>query len=167
MECVLVQPFRNAEQLLQLEIQARAQGTGIQEQDLVGCWLLQQVWAKGSNSFSVINSTVLKAIGARLEIAIVLKEIQLCNVVNLGNLELRFIGKAKLQGKRPLLLFEFNHILIKFGRYVLFQRLLPAPVSTRVMPFFALITRDSNGWLAARGRGGGLALWKKCPNETV
>jgi hypothetical protein len=27
------------------------------------------------------------------------------------------------------------------------------------MPFFALIARNSNGWLAARGRGGGLALW--------
>jgi len=27
------------------------------------------------------------------------------------------------------------------------------------MPFFALIARDPSGWLAARGRGGGLALW--------
>jgi hypothetical protein len=34
-------------------------------------------------------------------------------------------------------------------------------MSTRLMPFFALIARDSNGWLAARGRGGGLALWQK------
>jgi hypothetical protein len=160
-ECVLDQPLCNAEQLLQLEIQARAHGTGIQQHDLIGCWLLQQVWAKGSNSYSVINSTVLRAIRARLEIAIEFNEIQLCNIVNLGNLELRFIGKAKLQGKRPLLLFEFNQILIKFGRYILFRRLLPAPMSTRLMPFFALIARDRNGWLAARGRGGGLALWQK------
>jgi hypothetical protein len=30
------------------------------------------------------------------------------------------------------------------------------------MPFFALIAaeRTGEGWLAARGRGGGLALWR-------
>ena len=51
---------------------------------------------------------------------------------------------------------------------LLLQRPLPVPVPRR-MPFFALIHRDPAGWLAARGRGGGLALWRLAPdgNATV
>jgi hypothetical protein len=42
---------------------------------------------------------------------------------------------------------------------VLFQKAIPSPAPQR-LPFFALIARDPSGWLAARGRGGGLALWR-------
>ena len=62
------------------------------------------------------------------------------------------------------------HGITRHGDVALIQRVLPKPAETK-LPFFALIasgsTRGSssgtNGeerWLAARGRGGGLALWR-------
>jgi hypothetical protein len=92
----------------------------------------------------------------------------LCNAVNLGALELRFEGPGRLQGSRPLLLFSFERVELRLGDRLLLQRPLPVPAPRR-MPFFALIHRDPAGWLAARGRGGGLALWRLAPdgNATV
>ena len=86
----------------------------------------------------------------------------IANAVNLGALTLRFDGKAKLIGKRPLLQFSFSSLQLSLGSTVLLRRELP-PVATQRLPFFALIGRDGSGWLAARGRGGGLALWGLMP----
>ena len=44
------------------------------------------------------------------------------------------------------------------GRFTLLKKELPAPEEGRE-PFFALISRSPEGWMAARGRGGGLAFW--------
>ena len=101
------------------------------------------------------------AVQARLEITapVAEEELSLSNAVTLGPLELRFRGVGRLVGSRPLLQFSFQELQLSLGGRVLLRRALPEPARQR-LPFFALIARDPSGWLAARGRGGGLALWR-------
>jgi hypothetical protein len=149
----------SAAQLLQLEQQARRSGSGVETQALQGCWQLELVWPKGQQRAAVFSGWLLRGLAARLEFDADQEGLRLSNAVNLGPLELRFRGRGRLQGKRPLLVFSFDHLQLSLGGWRLVERSLPAPVPQR-MPFFALIHRDASGWLAARGRGGGLALWR-------
>ena len=149
-------------ELLDRERRVRQHGTGLQAADLMGCWRLDQVWPKGSPRPSAFSGSLLRAVQARLEIAAVEADegrLALCNAVSLGPLELRFRGVGRLQGSRPLLQFSFQQLQLSLGGRVLVQRALPSPPAQR-LPFFALIGRDPSGWLAARGRGGGWALWR-------
>lgn len=149
----------DAKRLLALEQQVRSTGTGLVPADLLGSWQLEQVWPKGSQRVSALSGWLLRGLSARLEIQEGSDGLLLSNAVNLGALELRFRGPGCLQGKRPLLQFSFDQLQFNVGGRCLLQRALPTPPAAR-MPFFALIHRDSAGWLAARGRGGGLALWR-------
>jgi hypothetical protein len=146
--------------LLRLERQARRHGTGVVAADLSGCWRLQQVWPRGGERASAVSGWLLRALAARLEIEADDEGLRLSNAVEIGGLELRFRGRGSLQGRRPLLLFSFDDLEISLGGRRLLHRRLP-PVESRRVPFFALIHRDPAGWLAARGRGGGLALWRQ------
>jgi len=134
-------------------------GSGIAATDLEGCWQLQMVWPKGSRRAAGFSGWLLRGLAARLEIRAD-KEgaLLLSNAVNLGALELRFRGRGRLQGRRPLLLFSFAELELSLAGMVVLRRALPEPPE-RKQPFFALIERSPDGWLAARGRGGGLALW--------
>ena len=149
-----------ADQLLGLEAQVRRQGSGLGVQQLLGSWRLEQVWPKGSPQPSALSAALLRGLQARLELAPGEGEaLRISNAVNLGALELRFSGEARLLGARPLLQFRFDQLQLRLAGRVLLQRGLPAPPAKR-QPFFALIARDPSGWLAARGRGGGLAVWR-------
>ena len=87
--------------------------------------------------------------------------LKLTNAVKLGPLELRFQGPGWLEGRRPLLRFRFDQLEIHAGQRLLLQRSLPAP-DPRRGAFFALIASGAEGrWLAARGRSGGLAVWRR------
>jgi hypothetical protein len=152
-------PEVSARELLQLEQQARRSGSGVEADALQGCWQLQLVWPKGQQRASAFSGWLLRGLSARLEIGTDPEGLLLSNAVNLGAVELRFRGRARLEGKRPLLLFSFEQLQLSLGGWRLVERNLPAPAPQR-MPFFALIHRDPSGWLAARGRGGGLALWQ-------
>jgi len=148
--------------LLELERRVRQGGSGLSAPDLLGCWRLDQVWPKGSPRPSAFSGPLLRAVRARLEIGAPeggQGDLTLSNAVNLGPLELRFRGVGRLVGLRPLLQFSFQELQLSLGVLVLLRRTLPAPAPQR-LPFFALIARDPSGWLAARGRGGGLALWQ-------
>ena len=148
--------------LLALELAARRDGSGVEPPALLGCWRLDQVWPKGSSTSSAFSGVLLRGVGARLEIsapAAGSEALQLSNAVNLGALELRFSGSGHLRGRRPLLEFSFERLELRLAGRLLLQRALPQPQPRR-LPFFALIARDPAGWLAARGRGGGLALWR-------
>lgn len=147
------------EHLLQLEAAARRTGTGLDAAALQGCWQLELVWPKGSRRASAFSGWLLRGLAARLEIGASADGLLLSNAVNLGALELRFRGRGWLQGRRPLLLFSFDRLELSLAGRLLLQRELPTPPERR-QPFFALIHRDPSGWLAARGRGGGLALWR-------
>ena len=138
-------------------------GTGLKSSDLLGCWLLQTVWSKGDKKANPFSSWMLRSLDARLEIKADLEDncsdLRLSNAVNLGPVELKFQGPGLLKGKRPLLTFHFDSLTLRIGGIVLLKKALPTPDQKRT-PFFALIERNPDGWMAARGRGGGLALWR-------
>lgn len=146
-------------ELHELERRCRQGGTGLQASDLQGSWRLDQVWPKGSDRPASFSAALLRGLAARLEIQRDQGGLVLRNAVRLGALELRFRGPGRLQGSRPLLQFHFETLELSLAGRCLFRRSLPAPEPRR-MPFFALIARAPQGWLAARGRGGGLALWR-------
>ncbi len=174
-------PLPDSAELLKLERGSRRQGTGLVAADLIGIWRLQRVWPRQGGESSGPSSALLRGLGARLEInatgvpaadldipiprpgpasapGLGEGDLGLVNAVRLGPLELRFEGHARLAGPRPLLWFGFDHLQLRFGSQVLLQRALP-PAAAQRQPFFALIGKGP-GWLAARGRGGGLALWQ-------
>lgn len=157
-----LQPLPAAAELLTLERLARRQGSGINSDAVLGQWRLQTVWPRKDGQPSAVASGLLRGLGASLTIVSLESELGLCNAVSLGLLTLQFIGRGELAGPRPLLRFSFNEVQLCWGQQKLWSRPLPKPPSQR-MPFFALIARGPSGWLAARGRGGGLALWCLAP----
>lgn len=91
------------------------------------------------------------------------------NQLQVGLLKLRFTGPAKVLAPKNLLAFDFTHLELGFGNL----NLLRLPIrggSSRVedfattpvgkLPFFAFFAAQPS-YIAARGRGGGLALWGK------
>ncbi len=156
--------------LLEQELKARKEGTGIVAADLLGTWAFARVWPRGrrqaSPQPSPLVELVLKGLAASLRIeahhdADAAAKLWLSNAVRLGPLELRFSGPGWLEGKRPLLLFQFDRLQIRAGRRRLLEKNLPAP-DRRRQPFFALIAIEPRRhWLAARGRSGGLAVWRQ------
>jgi hypothetical protein len=140
----------------------RLTGTGLSSSDLLGSWYLQTVWSKGDQNANPFSSWILRSLDARLEIEADLEDkssdLLLSNAINLGPIELKFQGPGLLKGKRPLLTFHFDSLTLRVGGIVLLKKTLPTPNQKRT-PFFALIDRNPDGWMAARGRGGGLALW--------
>ena len=171
-----------------LEDQARRRGSGLAdppEQVLVagaahrlsGTWVLEQLWKPGVDRPTAWTAALLNSFGACLEIGErgSNERFGLRNGLALGLWRLDFHGSAWLVGRRPLLVFGFDRLTLRFGRTLLLQRALPQLARTapslrrsRQQPFFALIACDrEQGWLAARGRGGGLALWglKELPDD--
>lgn len=89
------------------------------------------------------------------------------NQVSLGALVFKLTGPARYMGKKNLLAFDFTQMQLLLGRRSLLQRpfrsgktgstpFAQTPIAK--LPFFAffLVTDE---FIAARGRGGGLALW--------
>lgn len=92
---------------------------------------------------------------------------EIVNQVKLGAALLKLTGPAKYLDKKNLLAFDFTHTLLTlFGRAVYDQPIRSGKIPKGdfynqpigKLPFFAffLVTED---FIAARGRGGGLALW--------
>lgn len=90
------------------------------------------------------------------------------NQLRVGPLKLRFTGPAKFLTKQNLLAFDFVRLQLFVGSLALVN--LPirgksaqknfATTSVGKLPFFAFFAA-SQSYIAARGRGGGLALWTK------
>lgn len=96
---------------------------------------------------------------------------QITNQLQLGTVKLKFTGPACYLGKKNLLAFDFTHLQVTLFGKTVFDKAIrsgkqPAlpfderPVSQ--LPFFSFF-QVTDGWIAARGRGGGLALWAKQP----
>jgi hypothetical protein len=166
-------------ELLRREANARQRGSGIETAGLEGQWWLDQLWSRQGGE-QTMPAALLRSLGACLAITIdtagtatdtgaapgdgpgAQPRLLLRNSVQLGPLELRFTGPGWLQGRRPLLRFHFRSLELVWGDRQLWHTDLPEPTA-QAMPFFALIAceRDADQrWLAARGRGGGLALWR-------
>ncbi|TBR57219.1 hypothetical protein B4U84_14370 [Westiellopsis prolifica IICB1] len=89
------------------------------------------------------------------------------NQVQLGPLLLKLTGPAKYLGKKNLLTFDFTQMHISlFGRVVYKQQIRGGESQTEdfynqtiaKLPFFSFFLITEN-LIAARGRGGGLAIW--------
>jgi hypothetical protein len=158
------------EWLLEQERVSRHGGSGLTLPDLLGTWKLEQVWPRRGPGPSALNGALLRGLGAQL----CLRRgsgpdgsLELLNQVQLGELRLRFRGPARLEGRRPLLLFRFEEVELSLSGWTLLRRRLenPQPFAEQAasqLPFFALIGGAPKGdQLGARGRGGGLAQWRR------
>lgn len=153
-----------------LERRSRHGGSGLGREALIGRWQVERIWAKGRSEPSRAASSALRACHARLTIAPAENGgLRLTNTIALGPLTLCFHGPGQLKGRRPLVVFSFDTVVLSLAASTLWTGALPKPAQGRE-PFFALIASaaaDSGGhWLAARGRGGGLALWVREEDES-
>jgi hypothetical protein len=86
------------------------------------------------------------------------------NQIQLGGLRLRFTGPYRYTGKKNLLAFDFTEFHIDLFNRPIFQRSIRAQDQSfeeraiAKLPFFAFFWATEQA-IAARGRGGGLALW--------
>jgi hypothetical protein len=165
--------FPNGTDLLAAERLSRQKGSGLTPESLEATWRLDQLWGKQRSAPPMATTAaLLRSLKATLCIRPGPEptSLRIHNSIQLGTLQLHFEGPGQLTGKRPLLVFWFEQLEVRLGPWLLIQRALPKPAETK-WPFFALIssgttgssTRDIKGkerWLAARGRGGGLALWR-------
>ncbi|MEH1948268.1 MAG: hypothetical protein V7K77_15135 [Nostoc sp.] len=92
---------------------------------------------------------------------------EIANQVELNSVSLKLTGPVQYFGKKNLLAFDFNQMIISlFGRVIYNRAIRAGKVQTEdfynqpiaKLPFFGffLVTED---FIAARGRGGGLAFW--------
>ena len=154
------------EKILELEKNARSEGSGIELDSLVGNWRFISVWKEDSDNEDSIFSSLLRIFSAIIELK---KEISPQNPFGLsisasikfGILSINFSGSGYLKGKQPFLPFFFRFIEIKSGSSILLSKSLEEPVG-KEKSFFALIASGESGkWLSARGQGGALILWLK------
>ena len=152
--------------LLSFEKLARKKGSGIEFGSLIGIWKFISVWQKGTDNKDSISSSLLRYFSATLELKqndskCEILNYQIINSIQFGTMFIRFVGYGELMGDQPLLPFYFERIELKISGKTIFSRSLEIPeINNR--PFFGLIALRNNGkYLAARGRGGGLALWVK------
>ena len=151
----------SAETILALEAVAKKRGSGIVHESLNGVWRLQNTWTATGDNPAPGTDFLLRSLGARLELKSTATGWRIVNQIMVAGVQLRFEGEAHLKGRRPVLMFRFETVKLLLTERILLERNVPEP-PTRRMPFFALIAMaDNGGWLAARGRGGGLALWIK------
>ena len=151
----------SAETILALEAIAKKNGSGIVHETLSGVWILQHTWTEAGANPVPGTDVLLRSLGARLELKDTGTQWEIVNQITAAGVQLRFEGEAQLKGRRPMLMSRFVTVNVLLAGRILLKRKLPEP-SSRRMPFFALIAMADNGeWLAARGRGGGLALWEK------
>ena len=149
-----------------LETISKKDGSGIKSEDLIGTWKFNSVWKKGSLEVDNISSSILQVLSAKLELKINNSQnnsvdFKINNSISFGLLSIIFCGQASLKGKRPLLPFFFENLIINFGSFTLVNKPLKK-TEEKQMPFFSLIAiSKENNWMCARGRGGGLAIWIK------
>jgi hypothetical protein len=89
------------------------------------------------------------------------------NQLRLGALEICFTGPCRLHTKKNIVVFDFVQLQILLGNKVLLDRYVGkypiAEFANRAiakLPFFVFLSASTQA-IAARGRGGGLAVWVK------
>jgi hypothetical protein len=89
------------------------------------------------------------------------------NQLRLGGLEIRFTGPCRAHDKQNIVVFDFTQLQVLIGEKVIYSRSINKyPVeefgarSIGKLPFFVFLSASTEA-IAARGRGGGLAVWVK------
>jgi len=91
------------------------------------------------------------------------------NQIALAGTSLKLSGRCRYQGKRNLIAFDFMEIEVRTLGLRFYQGWLPggaakteefAERAIAQLPFFAFFAATPD-YIAARGRGGGLAIWVK------
>jgi hypothetical protein len=96
---------------------------------------------------------------------------KIMNQLRLGALEIRFTGPCRLHDKKNIVVFDFLQLQILLGNQVLLNRYVgkypidefgERPIAK--LPFFVFLAASTEA-IAARGRGGGLAIWVKADQK--
>jgi hypothetical protein len=89
------------------------------------------------------------------------------NQLWIGSLGIRFTGPCRYPGKMNILSFDFTYLEILLGSKVIYGRSIGTSgddnfmtKSTGKLPFFVFLWASPTE-IAARGKGGGLAIWVK------
>jgi hypothetical protein len=92
---------------------------------------------------------------------------EIANQVAVGLVRLKLTGPYRYLGKKNLLAFDFIDFEVQILDRIIYQGKMPkkqkidrdfASKLIAQLPFFSFISASNHG-IAARGRGGGLALW--------
>ena len=96
-------------------------------------------------------------------------QLKVTNKLSIGPLTIRFTGPARYLGKKNLLAFDFTHLQVSCFGLTVYQgkvqnkKRADQPFEATAiaqLPFFAFFSATDD-YIAARGRGGGLAIWVK------
>lgn len=158
--------------LLQAEKAAKQQRIAYPLESLLGTW---QLYFTAPRKAHFLNG---KALGKGLYVPQKIAPAQISffnqdqlsinNQIQLGFLLFKLIGSAKYLGKKNLLAFDFTQMQISLFSRIIYNgkfrtkshsiNFADQPIAK--LPFFAffLVTED---FIAARGRGGGIAIWVK------
>ena len=103
------------------------------------------------------------------------EQLTIANELRVGPFQIHFTGPALYRGKKNLLAFDFTHLTVRCLRVPLYQGAIGAKkregrafeaTTIAQLPFFAFFTATED-YIAARGRGGGLAIWVTSKSITV
>ena len=156
----------NKEKLIELEKNAKNEGSGIDFNALLGDWKFVSLWKKNIDKEDNIFSSLLKIFSAKIKFIEEISnkkspELRVVVSIQFGIITIEFSGTGYLKGKQPLLIFFLNIIELKSGPNILISRSIAVQKEAE-KTFFALIGLEENGqWLSARGQGGSLVIWLK------
>lgn len=160
--------------LLQTEESIRHTRTQFTESDLLGNWRLHFVSAGKVNLISkrlrgfFLPSFLPAQIGFQRSEMKAPAPLCVTNQITIGLIQLKFTGPARFESKKNLLGFDFTRLeIIALGQRV-YEGAVPSSrinqkfqdIAIGKLPFFAFFA-VTDGFIAARGRGGGLAMWVK------
>lgn len=161
--------------LLDLEKQARQDKTSHQFSDLVGTWRLCFITGtkKARNRAGIVLGAG-RYLFAPIKIEIRFQQTttdqgSVDNVVQVGLVTLSVSGPAKFQSKKNLLAFDFTQLQLQILGIPIYKGYIRGgktseekfyETSIAKQAFFAFFVIQPE-LIAARGRGGGLALWVK------
>jgi hypothetical protein len=94
--------------------------------------------------------------------------IVITNQITVGLVSLKLAGPAKYGEKKNLMGFDFTQLEVRILGQTVYRGKFPSPregqvfgdISIGKLPFFAFFAANET-FIAARGRGGGLAIWVK------
>jgi hypothetical protein len=119
-------------------------------------------------TFEPIESTDSATTAAAIEGGMITNQLQL------GALQLQFAGFCRTEGKKNLVAFDFTQMQVRLFERRVWQLALRSDLtaiefaqrSIAKLPFFTFFA-VMDDLLAARGRGGGLAIWTRDPCPTT